>query len=60
MLSRAVVMGPSERKRLAFLNSLGAIRNEKKAARAESDKARRAEKAKARERLEGVFALSAQ
>jgi ribosome biogenesis protein BMS1 len=55
---RAVVMDPSERKRLAFLNSLGAIRNEKKAARAESDKARRAEKAKARERLEGVFSLS--
>ena len=55
---RAVVLEPSERRRLAFLNSLGAIRNEKKAVRLESDKKRRSEKAKAKERLEGVFALS--
>ena len=57
--NRAVVADPAERKRLAFLNTLGTIRNEKKAVRKEADGKRREKKAKERAKIKEGFALHA-
>lgn len=58
LANRAVALEPSERKRLAFLNTLGTIRNEKKAVRKVADNKRREEKVKQKRKIEETFALS--
>lgn len=54
--SRAVVMEPAERKRMALLNALGAIRREKEAIRAVAGAKRRAEFKKKLEKVTQAFA----
>ena len=54
----AVVMEPRERKRIAFLNTLGTIRNDKKAKRKASRAEKKEEKAKKRAKVEEHFAGS--
>jgi ribosome biogenesis protein BMS1 len=55
--NRGVVADPRERKRLAFLNTLGTIRNEKKAVRKEGDAKRRVQKAKDKAHIKEIFSL---
>ena len=57
MASRAVVSEPSERRRIAFLNRPGTIRNDKKATRAAADATRRADKAKKEAKIAEGFAV---
>jgi len=58
LANRAVALEPFERKRLAFLNTLGTIRNDKKAVRKVADTKRRDEKAKQKRKIDEMFELS--
>ena len=51
----AVVLEPAERKRIAFLNSLGTIRNDKKAKRKAKNLEKREEKAKKAAKVDEYF-----
>jgi ribosome biogenesis protein BMS1 len=57
LVKRAAVLEPSERKRVAFLNTLGTIRNDKKATRVASDARRSVEKAAKKRKLDETFEL---